>query len=449
MNNRDKQRRAEEQLEKHHAMDNNLSIGMKVAAVAVGGVVVGALTAGIGLVPYIAVVGAAAVASGGAGFVFSSSFLTYLPVAYQYRRPSDSRLILGSENSQEAAAWKAAIEEQILKLEATRKPMLPATADPDVISRILGSSSVGSGWTKVGQMEGMRIMQQTDFNNERNFTEDMLMAISGSPLIPPPTGRLCRKAQILVPCSPINAFLALMELTWPTPQCTHRVVQQVDDHVDILGVCTPLSQDRSSVCPWLESKRLLVGALTRFWFLDDDGSYMITLSPTTNPEFPSPEDRLPHKGMKELPLSLDAVFTVSPHKNQDLFDDDLRQALVTCTVQINTKDGTWRNVCEGTRNEFLNSFVVQLLDLRDRIFLSKFELEGEKFLAGRGAPCGTTRPSGSMSPNSTMASGRKQPQPQRSTSGEMHTGGVTTTQPVDYSKAKKDLAEGTAGGDRL
>lgn len=54
-------------MEKHHAIDNNLSIGMKVAAVAVGGVVVGALTAGIGLVPYIAVVGAAAVASGGAG----------------------------------------------------------------------------------------------------------------------------------------------------------------------------------------------------------------------------------------------------------------------------------------------------------------------------------------------------------------------------------------------
>lgn len=70
MNNRDKQRRAEEQLEKHHALDNNLSIGMKVAAVAVGGVVVGALTAGIGLVPYIAVVGAAAVASGGAGINF-------------------------------------------------------------------------------------------------------------------------------------------------------------------------------------------------------------------------------------------------------------------------------------------------------------------------------------------------------------------------------------------
>jgi hypothetical protein len=357
-------------------------------------------------------------------------------------------LILGSENSQEAVAWKAAIEEQILKLEANRRPMLPATADPDVISRILGNSSVGCGWTKVGLVEGMRIMQQTDFNNERNFTEDMLMAISGSP--PPPTGRLCRKTQILVPCSPINTFLALMELTWPTPQSSIRIVQQVDDHVDILGVCAPLPQDPSSACSWLESKRFLVGALTRFWFLDDDGSYMITLSPTATPEFPFAEDRLPYKGLKELPLSLDAVFTVSPHKNQDLFDDDLRQALVTCTVQINTKDNTWRNVCEGTRNEFLNSFVVQLLDLRDRIFLSKFELEGEKFLANRPAPVGTIKPSGSLSPNSAMASGRKQPQSQRSTSGEAHAGGVTTSQPVDYSKGKKEVTEsGSGSGKRL
>jgi hypothetical protein len=62
--NRTKQRKAEEELEKHHNVDNNLSIGMKVAAVAVGGVVIGTLTLGIGLIPYMTVVGITAVASG-------------------------------------------------------------------------------------------------------------------------------------------------------------------------------------------------------------------------------------------------------------------------------------------------------------------------------------------------------------------------------------------------
>lgn len=349
-------------------------------------------------------------------------------MAYQYRRPSDSRLILGSESSQEAVAWKAAIEEQILKLEATRKPMLPETADPDVISRILGNSSVGGGWSKVGQCEGMRIMQQTDFNNQSNFTEDMLLSLSGGQSTAPSTGRLCRKTQILVPCSPINAFLSLMELTWPIPNGLIRVVEQVDDHVDILGVCVPLSNN-SSLCSMIESKKVLLGTFTRFWLLDDDGSYMITLSPATHASFPTSEDKEPFKGMKELPLTLDAVFTVTPHKNQTLFDDDLKEALITCTVQINTKDNTWRHICEGTRNEFLNTYVLQLLDVRQRIFLSKFELEGENFLAGKTI---MTKASGSMSPN--LAAPRKQLQ--RGTSGEYN--GVTTTQPVDYSKTKKE-----------
>lgn len=70
-----------EQLELHQAHDNNVSIGAKVAAVAVGGVVVGALTAGIGLIPYLTVVGITAAASGGA-------------VAFTFRRPMDSRLIM-------------------------------------------------------------------------------------------------------------------------------------------------------------------------------------------------------------------------------------------------------------------------------------------------------------------------------------------------------------------
>jgi len=77
-----------------------VSAGMKVAAVAVGGVVVGALTAGIGLVPYITIVGLTAVA-GASG------------VAYSYKKPADSRLILACESMAEALVWKTAIESQV------------------------------------------------------------------------------------------------------------------------------------------------------------------------------------------------------------------------------------------------------------------------------------------------------------------------------------------------
>ena len=63
--------------------------------------------------------------------------------AYQYRRPSDARLILATESLSEALAWKEAIENQITKLEVTKCPRLPIAADPSVIASILGISTSG------------------------------------------------------------------------------------------------------------------------------------------------------------------------------------------------------------------------------------------------------------------------------------------------------------------
>lgn len=56
----------EEQVELHQAHDANVSNGAKIAAVTVGGFAIGALTMGIGLLPYLALVGVTVVASGGA-----------------------------------------------------------------------------------------------------------------------------------------------------------------------------------------------------------------------------------------------------------------------------------------------------------------------------------------------------------------------------------------------
>jgi hypothetical protein len=182
----EKQRKkAEEQLNLHYSQDASISLGYKIAAAAVGGILVGALTAGIGLVPYAAIVGMAAAASGGA-------------VVLQYRKPSDSRLILASESMLEISLWRAAIEDELTKLEMQGRPLLPEGADPNVISHILGISTEGGagGWVRVGLMDGMRIMQQTD-------------AWDGSK---------CRRAQVVLKMCPINVFVMLMDLVslhWP------------------------------------------------------------------------------------------------------------------------------------------------------------------------------------------------------------------------------------------
>jgi hypothetical protein len=137
---------AEEQIEIHHNHDSNVSMGIKVAALAAGGVVVGALTAGIGLVPYITVVGITVAAGGGAA-------------AMQWRRPFDSRIIIACESMVDALDWKVAIERQINRLEGSLKPMLPTSVDPKIISSILDKSILGGAWKRVAIYEGMRIME--------------------------------------------------------------------------------------------------------------------------------------------------------------------------------------------------------------------------------------------------------------------------------------------------
>lgn len=171
---------------------------MKVAALAVGGVVVGALTAGVGLVPYITVVGISAVAGGGA-------------VALQFRRPSDSRLILACDTMQEAFEWKVALEKQISKLEDHRRPMLPPSADPYVISSIIGMSTAGGGWKCVSTCEGIRILEQTN----------------------PAAGTCCRKAQIVVQSTPVQVRL-LERTTQYFSRAPFQMKQAVCDRVPVL-----------------------------------------------------------------------------------------------------------------------------------------------------------------------------------------------------------------------
>lgn len=76
------------------------SAGTKVAAVAVGGVVLGALTAGIGLLAGMMVVGAGAAAGGSA-------------VALSQGEGKERYVLLASDTQEDAEAWVAALEKTI------------------------------------------------------------------------------------------------------------------------------------------------------------------------------------------------------------------------------------------------------------------------------------------------------------------------------------------------
>eukprot|EP01036_Dinobryon_divergens_P036129 gene36129-46973_t len=290
---------------------------------------------------------------------------------------------------------------EIARLEEMRKPSLPLSADPRIISDILGvggqfASCWGSDWKVRGYVEGMRIMEQTH----------------------PPSGQRCRRAQITVKSTPLSTFLALMEVpssVWPRKgEGSLRLVQGVDDHADILGVSVHPDKTRGdTVCggggrggleilgrwrPPCPCPRMKL-TLSRFWRLDDDGSYFIAMNSTSPPSssshplsFPSTttEEKKSKSKNKQGLTTVDnnvnvmIILTVAPRKDHSEFNDDLREALVTCAVQVQERDpntsasthspspsSPWSEELAEGIDAFMDSVVLQLVDLRQTLLLSE------------------------------------------------------------------------------
>lgn len=185
--------KVEQQIVQHRTHDNNIALGVKVAAIAVGGVVVGALTLGIGLIPYATVVGATALASGGAVAIQS------------LRRPIDSRIILATESLSEALSWKSAIEMQIARVVEAKRPALPPNIH--IVCNMVGAEggmsglssmyglNKGSVWRRIGYLGGgVRVLEQ-----RQEHPKSSVEYIS-------------YKAQVVTRASPIKTFLTLMDM---------------------------------------------------------------------------------------------------------------------------------------------------------------------------------------------------------------------------------------------
>lgn len=388
----------EEQIEMHHQRDHNISLGAKVAAVTVGGVIVGALTAGIGLLPYIAVVGVATVAGGGA-------------VVYNWRKPFDSRLILACESMEEAVEWRAAIEAQVSRMEsASRRLNLPSSLDPRVIGGMLHRAQQPKLWRRVSAPEGMRILElllprpysasqrrqrkvlllrQTDFehrtvpalltpdcdllqNNDHYslesktktslslFPENHYNGSSGGVTVEDLANTRCRRAQIAVPSTPLQTFLLLLSETGgalgKAMGVSVRTLQQIDDHADALEVEVDfgLALGRK---PNVHMRKLY---FSRFWSLDDEGVYLVSLcashqplslpsSANSNNANNSTANNSSSSTVDYYPVKLDAkrrvyerctaptihvLLTIAPRADFAEYAFDVQDSIVSCAVQV-------------------------------------------------------------------------------------------------------------------
>jgi hypothetical protein len=121
---------------------------------------------------------------------------------------------------------------------------------------------------------------------------------------------------------------------------------------------------------------------------------------------------------------MDAVLTVSPRRDHDLFDEDLGESLVTCTVQIDAREKSiWSLLSEGMREQFMSDFVTQVIEMRIALTLAKYEMGGENFFRVSPPPHDAH-----LSPSS---SSRHKKMPSKPSSLPPPSNNVVTTQPGD------------------
>lgn len=242
----------EKELTNLKAKDHNVALGVKLAAVTLGGVAVGLFTAGFGLIPYGLAVGAAAVTTGN--------------VEVSFKSHSDStgfRLILASHKKEEIISWHNDIK-SLISFQAAREQCLPSSIDVSTASSLIRLSNMNffniNGWENIGLEEGMRILQ---LQNDSCTYYQSRLSISHDPM---------------------GLFLFLMESeNWLREGSMD--VKKVDNHFDELKFSFYCSS-RITTFPF----RLLTSLfndkcdinrevkLSRYWIFNDDGSYLIVLN---------------------------------------------------------------------------------------------------------------------------------------------------------------------------
>lgn len=211
------------------------SEGTKVAAVAVGGAVLGALTSGMGLLAGMVVVGMGAAAGSTAVIAGSGDY-------------KEKVLCLACDSYHEAEAWVAAIEGQIQDLSDTvlglpigRKRKTPRSAKtnphPEVRISEVEEWMTATKWRVAEIFEGIRILEPLQLGDddlpyqESFFTSNSQKSSDISSSVP------CFRINVAVNSTPFDAFSAIMNSSEAIKAGvveSVRIVQNLDNNTDII-----------------------------------------------------------------------------------------------------------------------------------------------------------------------------------------------------------------------
>jgi hypothetical protein len=306
--------------------------GGKVAAVAVGGVVAGALTAGVGLLAGMVLVGMGA-AGGGAAAAMSNS------------EGKERTLLLASDSYHEAENWVNAIEAQIQDLGdqilglpqmgggAKGRKMRSHAVRPEVRLQEVEDWITTSKWKIYDVYEGVRLLQiaatpadtsaPTSPSASVKNSTSAFASIAGARA----EGAPCMRVNIGISASTADTFSSIINFSTSLQTGiirSVRTVESIDNFTDIIHLkLEPMflyptwtgeyDHNRSIFCAVKDSLCFATAprdfCLIRYWRDNFDGSYVICLDSSTHPECPLAEGYV--RG------ELHAAYIVAPPKGKN------------------------------------------------------------------------------------------------------------------------------------
>ena len=231
--NRDSANRVKSSSKKKSESSN---AGTKVAAATVGGVVVGALTAGVGLLAGMMVVGMGAAAGGGAVAMSNSG---------EYKEKTIS---LACDTYNEAETWANAIETQIqesadgmLGLPSLSKQKVPyrsakQTPQPGVRLDDVEEWIASTRWKVCDIYEGVRILEPvSSAEDDQSYYESFFNGTTTKNI--EPQSSPCLRINLSVTASAADAFSTIINFTNPMKAGiiqNLKVIENVDNNTDVV-----------------------------------------------------------------------------------------------------------------------------------------------------------------------------------------------------------------------
>ena len=355
--------------EKEHK--KNLS-NTKIAMITVGGVALGAVTAGIGLLAGMVVVGIGAAAGSGAAAVS------------RVIKGDRKTLQLACDSYHDTEEWVNAFEQQIRELAlleaagAEDFPELNGVADtrpPTVSGRLEEAEKWANNteWRVWSVEQGIRVFELDGSAGPGMDAAGSSSSSSGSSrcrMAGAPGSRNlmeylgwtddipCLRVETPVHGSNTDVFMALINMP---PSCrqgpirAQRVVETLDNYTDVVHLMlrnvavSGLGTAPRDFC------------LMRYWKQNADGSYVVCLDSTQHEDCPVADGYV--RGQ------MHAVYLVAPPLDAE-FEEDYNECLVTLIAQMDPCGWVWRGM--SCQHNMLCSFLLHVLDLRDTTDAERF-----------------------------------------------------------------------------